>query len=355
MVTRLALQAVVNSLVLILRVRDMDRKACETAWRLCAVLAVVLILLAGLAGAVRAAEVWTPEVGEVDLNEPVAEGDEAAFRHAWALVGAGRYESGVAALRRLSKKSADPAIAERARYAVAQARHLQGKYKKAFKELERFVKDYPRSARTVEARWLQVRAAQKLSERRPRAALELLEKLGKVPDLTLAARVQKDRADAMLKLGRYLAARDEYLALVDYYPRSKWVPYCFYKAAECELGLASWIGLGSERFRRARRELREFITSYPLHELASNAREKLAEARSKEAARIKGVARFYLEDKNRPEAAVAYLRYLRSELRGTEGAKWAEATLQRIEQRRGVSLVGRDILPGVVPKRARSH
>jgi len=316
---------------------------------------VLVLLAAGGTARVFALEVWTPQSGEVELEELPRDTPEARFKHACALVAAGQSESAIPLLRALIEQHPGAEFAERARYTIGLALFSSGKYQEAFDELEGFLERYPDSGLEMDVRELQLEAARNEARSDLEGGLDMLDRLAAAARSdALAARYQKEKADLLLREGRYLWAKEEYFVLVDRYPRSALVPYCFLKVAECDLQLGRWLARGDEYLKKARRTLEEFVAVYREHELKEEAERKLSDAIVLEAEQNKRIALFYIERKKRPVAAVNYLFYIMGEFPGTEQARWAAETLEGILQVERTPLRGRFQkmeLPGVAPAR----
>jgi outer membrane assembly lipoprotein YfiO len=274
-----------------------------------------------------------PETGEVELEEPSRDSVEARLEHAYALVGAGQWASGIAELRALVGEYPEADWVPEARLMVGRALLIGGKFEKAFRELHRLAADYPDSALAAEARRLQRSAARREASADLGDAFQMYADLEeRAADEYEAADVLREKADAALDAGRYLQAQDEYLALVSFYPRSEWVPYCWFKVAQCEWERAAWLALGLEGVQEAERSFRDFAEAYPEHPLASEAEQKAGEARRRRAELNAQIARYYIEAEKRPWASVNYLEHLRTEFAGTPQAEWAAKKLAQVKK-----------------------
>jgi len=307
---------------------------------------ILALLAAALGGRVcGAVEVWMPETGEVNLDDVPRDSLEARFRHAAALIGGGDAMSGVLQLRELIAESPDAQWVEQAHYLIAVGLFTDGRYEKAFREWAEFLRAYPESERADDAREMQLKAATLRAEENLDAGLALFDELiadGQsrevaAPNQEAAARCreyavlcQKEKADAIMRAEDYLLAREEYAVVLEYDPDSAWAPYCWYKVAECELELDMWLRRGTEHLQSAGRAFRDFIASYPEHELAQEAKEKLVQVDIEQAARYKVIAEYYLGPARRPAASLPYLQYIRSELPDTDEAKWAAEKMEEI-------------------------
>ena len=313
--------------------------------------ALMLLAAAGTPRAV-ALEVWTPQSGEVDLEELPRDAPEARFRHACALVAAGQGKSALPLLRRLLEENPNAEFAESARYTTGMALLSAGEYQEAFDEMDAFLAHYPDSSFAVDARDLQLEAAGNQIGSDVEAGVALFDRLAAAAPAEAVgarARYQKEKADALLRHGRYLWAKAEYTALRDLSPGNELVMYSFVKEAECDLQLSQWLGRGDEYLKRARRTLSDFVAVYPEHELTEEAKEKLAQTQALEAEHNKGIALFYIKCKKRPGAARNYLLYIMHEFPETEDARWAERTLEEILKAEGTPLLGsiqKSELPG---------
>lgn len=291
---------------------------------------VVVVAFAVLAAAFsagrtcQAIDVWMPQTGEVSLDEVPRESPEGRFRHAAALIGGGDPMSGVGQLRELIEEDPYAEWIREARHLVALGLLAAGRYKEAYDEWEDFLSRYPESEGQYGVREMQLKAATALTRENLEEGLALCERLvADAPTKEFAARCQREKADAIMDAKRFLLARDEYAAVLDYDPETQWEPYCWYKVAECDLEMALWLRRGTEGLERARTAFTHFTEEFPEHHLADRARERLAEVRARQAAGYKVIAEYYLGPGNRPAAALPYLHYITTECPDTKEAKWA--------------------------------
>lgn len=318
------------------------------------VLWLCLLWLSGLHRCCEAVEIWMPQIGEVELERLPRGTPEEKFRHACALIGMGRYRSGIKGLRGLLKKAPEGGMAEQSRFMIAFAYLHRGKHKRAFKEAGKFLDRYPESSLASRAAEMQLRAVRELTRDSLRGGIKLYDRLiARQTSKELVALCLKEKADALLANGEYSEARYEYELLTERYPQSVWLPHCYFKMAECEFEVARWLGLGGEHLGVAIAELSDSLAVFPEHSEADKARERLREALSMEAARLKGIAQFYIKARKRPHAAVNYLDLLVNEFPGSEEARWAADTLENIRSEQETPLRGdyrEQELPGVETK-----
>ena len=306
-----------------------------------------------MSGAALAVEVWTPDTGEVDLEELPRDSVEARFRHAAALITAGQAVSAAAQLEELLKQQPDAQWAERARFLIGVAHFADKKYDTAFAEWEDFHNRYPKSALARPAFEFQLQAALMRIREDMDGGQALFDRLiAKAPDKDFAVRCQKEKADAILAAGEFFRARDEYLALVDFFPDSPWVPYAWFKIAECDLRLAEWIRRGTEYLESSKKGFEDFLTTFPDHNLAAQAQDKLKEVRARQVAGYRRVAEYYMGPGMHPTAALPYLAAIRETLPDSDDARWADEKAAEIRKNEQVPLKGETIgtpLPGVAP------
>jgi len=315
-------------------------------------LAAWLIFACGGAGAM---EVWMPQTGKVDLESPAREGVDDQLRHAYALIGSGQWADGIAWVRKLMEQNPEAEWTEEARIIIARGLLSSGKKKEGFAALEQIRADYPESPLAERAKEMQYGAARESAGDDLELALWMYDELADGADAQEeAARIQKGRADAMFAAGRYLEAQDEYLALIDYYPDSKWVSYCWFKVADCDWQQTTWLNLGLEGLRESERNFadlyKDFADSGPRSPLAERAAENIRKARLLLAEKNAEIARFYIESEKRPWAAVNYLERLFREFPDAPQAEWAGKELKRIRRDLRAPLRGetrRMPLPGV--------
>ena len=307
-----------------------------------------------LGGVASAIDVWTPETGEVDLEELPRETPEARFRHAAALITAGQPTSGVLRLRELVTQYPKARWVEQAYFLIATGLFTASQYESAFVEWETFLAGYPNSMLRRSAFEFQLQAAVLRAREDLEKGQALFDRLiSKAPDKEFAVRCQKEKADVILRRGRFFEARDEYLTLIDFFPDSVWVPYAWFKIAECDLRLAEWIKRGTQYLESAQRGFEDFLASFPRHNLAGDAQENLEKVLTKKVAGYRRIAEYYIGPGRRPKSALPYLDLIRETLPASEDARWAGETTRQIEQAgRAVQKgeYGRMQLPGVREK-----
>lgn len=317
-----------------------------------AVLAIGLAVGALLLGpAALGVDVYTPQTGEVELEGLPRDTVEQRFNHAAALIGAGDGTSGVRQLEKIVKEDPDGPFAERACYWMGLGFFTAGTYSRAFDRWDRFHGQYPESALRDEAYEWQLTAAKLRTRERLSDGMALFDRLiASARSREFAMRCQKEKADEALAAEAFIEARDHYLAFVDRYPDSPWVPYCWFKVAECELGLAHWIRRGTEHLNRAQQDYAEYVRIFPNDSRATEATERIKEIEAERAAKYRQIAEYYLGPAGKPTAALVYLEYIVASLPGTEDAKWAEAQMEQVKEGRAAPLRGefkRVELPGV--------
>lgn len=314
------------------------------------------VVAVALAAAPRAwaLDVWTPETGEVQLEKLPRQSAEARRQHAMALIGAGQWAGGVAELRELMQDEPNAEWVPEARFAIARGLLAGGQGTEAFDELENFLKQHPDSPLAARVRPLQFSAAREEAAADVQSGAELYERLMDIAadadDPDMGALAQKEMADAFFDARWYLDAEDQYLAFISFFPSSEWVPYCWYRVAECEWEMSQWLDLGLERSQAAEQSFRDFAERYPGHSRAADARQKVGEARGDQAAMTWEIARYYIDIARRPWAALSYLEHIRREFPDSPEAERAEEELAKIRGELEAPLPG-DLkeldLPGV--------
>jgi outer membrane protein assembly factor BamD (BamD/ComL family) len=277
-----------------------------------------------------AIEAWAPGAGEIDLNKLPRETQDEKFHHAVGLIVAGQADSGVNELRELLAEKPDAPWAEQARYMIAFGLLKARKYEKAFEESEKFRGLYPESGLKEEAFQLQLRAAALRTREDQDAGVALFNRLvANAPSRESAVYCQKEKADAIMEAGDFMAARLEYLTLIEL-GDTQWHAYGYYKIAECDFRLAQWLRLGTEHLQRARNEYEDFVRTFPEHKLAGEAKQDINRVKADVASQYRQIADYYLRIAKRPSAAVPYLHSIITEAPGTEQAAWAAERLQEV-------------------------
>ena len=302
-----------------------------TGKRILAFLALAAALTAWGLRPARATDVWTPDTGDVKLEELPRDTAEAQFRHASALIAAGQAKSGVNILRSLLKDNPKADWAEKAHYTLALGLFVEGKYEDAFEEWQEFRMRHPLSESGPAALDMQLAAANQLAREDLDPALKLYDRLLVLaPDKEFEARCQKDKADAMLAAGKPLEASHEYLALIDYHPDSQWVPYAWYRIAQCYLATAKWIGRGSQYLEDAGRGYQDYLDSFPNHAMAEQAKQELSEVRALQAQTYMEAAYYYLGPGRKPTAALAYISLTKEAVPGSAQSRWADEKTREV-------------------------
>ncbi|MFW6189974.1 MAG: outer membrane protein assembly factor BamD [Planctomycetota bacterium] len=282
-----------------------------------------------------------PETGEVRLEElPRGERPER-LRHAMALIGAGQLPGGIAELRALLEENPEAEWAASARLVLARGYLAQPDYRKAFEQATRARESGADTPAARRARELQRKTASLQAKESIGRAREMFDRMLQMAEsYEEEAELQKEKADAVFAAGRYLEAQDQYMVLASRYSRSAWVPYAWYRIADCEFELARWLDLGTQRLREAIRAYADFAEVYPDHGKVDEAKVKMKEARERLADKYRQIAEFYIRAEERPWAAVHYLEYLAQEFAETPEGEWASQKLERIREQSEVPLRG---------------
>ncbi len=304
-------------------------------------MAVVVGVMVALAGGVWAETgVWMPGTGEVDLDALPRGTPEERFKHAAALIGAGQGVSGVRLLEELVLEVPEAPFAEEAHYLMGWGLFVEERYRESFDRWDAFRARYPKSPLRAEASNLQLHAAGLATGRSVETGLALFGRLmadaRAREDDYFVMRCWKEKADAVLAAGEYLRAREEYLAFVDFlmrrYPDSAWMPYCWFKIAECELAQAEWLERGTGRLDEAERAFADFAAAFPEDKHVAEARERITRVNEQRAVKLREIAEYYLGPANRPAAALNDLEHLKESFPGTKEAEWAEEMIRTIRE-----------------------
>jgi outer membrane protein assembly factor BamD (BamD/ComL family) len=292
---------------------------------------IALLALAVVAGgrAVDARKLWTPETGEVTLEEMPRETPEQQRRFAFALLGIGQWEEGVRILQEQIKQHPDAEWVPHTRYSMGRALLDADQSRRAFDVLDEVDAEQADDVLLQRVRDLQFQAARVRADESLRGALRMLDRMMKHMETDeKRAFVMKEKADVTRLAGRYLDAMGRYMEAIDAYPRSTWVPYCEYGLALCQWRFAQWLRLGLEDVTAAQRSFEDFVEVYPTHPLTPEAKEKLQEARRMRWEMLNGVADYYAQKENRPWAAARYLNFMVKELPEMEEEELQQARLK---------------------------
>jgi len=282
-------------------------------------------------GAAVAMDVWMPQTGEVNLEEAPGDNPEARLHHAYALVGAGEWKSGMKELRKLIDENPSAGWVGEARLMIGRALLSAGKFQKAFDLLDEVWSDHPDTDLANSARELQHMAAGRMAEKNLARGSKMYDRLIETAvDDAESATVLTRKADAAFSARRYLSAQDRYLAVLDLYPRSELAPYCWFRIAESHWEMAKWLALGLEDVTAAERAFSDFLDVYQEDGRAAEAGERLEEVRGRLARLNAEVVQFYVEAEERPWAAVNYLKHLEKDLPESPESEWAAQELERI-------------------------
>lgn len=292
-------------------------------------------------GRVRAAEVWTPETGQFDIESDPRETPDQKRAYALALLGVGQWREGRRILHEQMKTAPDAGWVPHARLAIGRALLNAGQGRLAFDELAAIDAATGDEAMVARAREMQFEAAHvTVKVDSLRRALELLDRMEAYAETDEdRAFILKEKADVTMEDRRYLESMNRYLETIDEFPRSTWVPYCEYGLAVAEWRFASWLMLGLQDLADAEQSFRDFIMAYPTHPLAPQARATLVDVRSTRAAAYRRVVEFYIERENRPWAAAPYLAEMIDLFGDLPAGAWAELKLRQT----------RDSLPKPLP------
>lgn len=164
--------------------------------------------------------------------------------------------------------------------------------------------------------------------------VEILKKLLKIsPHAEFADEAQMAIADHYFLEGEYLDAQENYLSLLDQYPKSVWCPLALYQMAMCSALQYSGPSYEREPLLKAEERLKEYRRKYQ-KTAAIRLNQKvdmlMAQVRDKQAKKEFMIAEYYL---GQGEIAAAKI-YLYTIVRGfpdTPTAKQAQKLLQRLK------------------------
>lgn len=283
--------------------------------------------------------VYSPEIGRfVNLKRQPKETPELQLEHARTLMLEGDYKNALQEAEKFERFYGDSELADENQFLRGQIEEARGNYLDAAREYQQVVASYPESDlfdQVLERQYeignrFYEKGQAKMQERwtlwreRPfKRAIQVYEMVVDNQPFTEAA------AAAQYKIGLcyftredYLEASYEYQRVVEEYPASEWVDDAAYGLALCYYEASLPPAYDQSTSQLAVNAVDDFNARFPNDERASEMNTVKSEMREKIAAQRLRTARFY-ERRRDFEAATIYYRLLVSDFSGTEAAETA--------------------------------
>lgn len=303
--------------------------------------AVFVFLMPGsVMSVVSAGGSWSPDAGVVDPAIAPDGGEDDQFRYAVGLLNSGFTRQGIRQLERFLRQHPDSARVEAANYHLGLAHLQRENYEEAFDYLGSFAASASHKDEVKIARRLQLECAIAVGERNIREARPLFEELASAVGGDFAAECRLTLADLLFSRRRFHEALDAYLNFIDYHPVHEDVAEAWFYVAACHYELALRVARGRELLQSAKSALHDFLVNFPNHGRADEAEEMLAEINRREAERTVEVADYYLRVRRNPHAALDYLKWVEESYPDIAPAKRARMNIDAIKDAHGVPASG---------------
>lgn len=318
-------------------------------------LAVILMLGASVA---QAQWTWTPQTGRwINLKRLPKETPALQLEYARQFLVEGKYKQAKDETDKFVKFYADSDLADENQYLRAEILLAQGKHMEAADALQTLLVSYPDSELYDEAIAKQYEIGDALFEEgRARADRRWwrpfegrpLRRAAEVYTMVIDNRPFTDEAaEAQYKVGlvqftrgEYLTATYEYNRVIGDYPASPWVPEAMHGLAETYYAMALPPDYDQEPSSLAIQKIDDFAGRYPADPRVSELREKRVEMRDNIAEQRLRIARFY-EKRRNFDAAAIYYQVVADEYPGTAAAErartWLDERSARQAERQGKS------------------
>lgn len=307
-----------------------------------------IAMLAGLAlfvaQAAMAQWTWTPQTGRwINVKRMPKETAELQLEYARSLMLEGDYKKALRETEKFVDFYEDSPLADENQFLRGEIRLAQGKWRQAAREFEQVVTNYPDTELYNESIAKQYEIGDRFYqkgvkkrdrwytffEQRPlRRAIEVYNMVVENQPFTPEA------AEAQYKIGLCHYARDEYLEaayeyrrVVEDYPGSEWVDEASYGMAQCYVDASLPPDYDQTPSELAVDAIDSFVERYPVDERVAEMKDARAEMRGTIAQQRLEVAKFY-EKRRDFSAARIYYELVAEQYEDTPAAETAQAWLE---------------------------
>lgn len=280
--------------------------------------------------------VWSSETSWVDPGQLPRETTDQQFSYAIALMVNREYISAIGMFRDIIKNNPGSELAEESRLNIGKAYYLVGDYKRSFKTYEDLIEQDAGIRRLQEIldREFQVGVAQ--MENDENGAIRVFEKIiERNPLGFIAADAQVKIADCHYQLRQFDEAEGSYLAVMENYPNSEWVPYAQFRIPYCKLSNIRIQERNYDLLSGSREGFEVYVANNPQGALVDTTKEIIGEIDVAMARRDYEVGEFYLRRK-RPDAGLIYFESVIDTYPNTE---WAARAKEKIDMLKKVGAI----------------
>ena len=275
--------------------------------------------------------VWSSETSWVDPEQLPKETTDQQFKYAISLMVNREYISAVGMFKNIIKNNPGTELAVESQMNMGRSYYLLGDYKSAFKAYEYLIEQDPGTRRLQEIleKEFQVGIAQ--MERDERGAIRIYEKIiERNPLGFIAADAQVKIADCHYQLRQFKEAEDNYLAVMENYPNSEWVPYAQFRIPYCRLSNIRIQERNYDLLSRSREGFEIYMANNPRGVFVNTTMEIIGEIDIAMAERDYKVGEFYLR-RQRPDAGLIYFESVIRDYPNTEWAARAEEKIKMLK------------------------
>ena len=267
------------------------------------------------------------------------------YKQAQKLFDEEKYKDAYREFKKLLKNYPDAKEAAEAQYFLAYCLEKLDKPYEAFLEYQKVIDSYPNSQRINEVVERQYNIGEFFLNKENKKLLgmsfydfvehpsiEIFNTIvKKVPYSEYAPRAQYKLGIILMQLGRYKEARDAFQKTIDNYSDSEWAAPAKYQLAIATSKAFSGTDYDSTYLQEASERLDEFIEEHPEAQISTEAQEQLQTLRNREAKKLFDVAQFY-ETQDQYDSASLYYQKIIDNYSDTEYNDEALARLDELEE-----------------------
>lgn len=244
-----------------------------------------------------------------------------------------RYSKAYPVFKRAAKRFRDTAAGETGHFYKAECLYERGKYWKAFRVYESFLRVYPGTIRTRQVVNRQFAVGEEMMSRRKRAhaiaAFEAVAANG--PNSPLADDAEMYIGRCHMEKHRYQQAKGAFQSVVELYPGSEWANAALFQGGVADLKTSKYSNDREVLLSNARRAFELYLEVAKDGPFAARADELLQECHERQARDLLDIARFY-ERRGEPKAAACYHGDIVGRHPESSAAKASRETLERFRQ-----------------------
>ncbi len=276
--------------------------------------------------------VWSGETSWVDPEQLTRETTNQRYKYAVALMIKREYISAIGIFKGVVKDNPGTELAEEAQLNIAKAYFLAGDYKNSFRAYEQLIEKDPTTRRLQEILDKEFQVGVSQMERDENGAIKVFESIiEKNPLGFIAADSQVKIAECYYQMRQFEQAEDSFMAVMENYPNSEWVPYAQFRIPYCKLSNIRVQERNYDLLTKSRDGFEVYLANNPQGALVDATNEIIKEIDIKLAEREYETGIFYLRQK-RPDAGLIYFESVIENYPNTEWAAMADEKIKMLKK-----------------------